>query len=149
MNRRQKLKREFFFQKPGTSWSDLYVSDRIRLDMVEMILRDVASKALEMMIDADEFGVLIIRPHQDDAVFMTKEELAEDRAIAEGADDGEVISFLTRLLEALEKIDPREKVPIALCDHLGFKLFLVDTKDPVAPLRGELQFSYGGGRDVS
>ncbi|WP_126146886.1 hypothetical protein [Synechococcus elongatus] len=149
MSRRQRLRQQFFFKKDGVGWSDLYVSDRLRMDMVEVILRDIAAEALELIAKNGGEGCLFVRPHQDDAVFMSMEDLAADLRLAESHEDADVVALLSTLLEALAKVDPKEKVPIVLCDHIAAKLILIDTKDPVAPLRHELNFEYGSGRDAS
>ncbi len=145
MSRRQILQKQFFGHK-DLNWSDLYASDRIQLGVVEVILRDLVLKTLELTMEANEKGCLAVRPHQDDATFMTLSELQEDKAIAEGMNDTPVSEMLDAVIKAIDKTDFKQKAPILLVDHLGAKLLLVDVDDPVACLKHELSFSDRGGR---
>ena len=145
-NRRQLLQKQFFGHNNDLNWSDLYASDRIQLDIVKVILGDMALKCLELMMEANERGCLVVRPHQDDAVFMTITELQGDRQTAEQQSDRETAEMLDTVIKRIEKLDVKQKAPIMLVDHLGAKLLLVDTEDPVGCLKAELAFSDSKGR---
>lgn len=146
MDRRKYLKEKLFKPQAEGSKSDLYASDRIQLGITEAILRDLAAKTLEFIVEFDERGCLFLRPHQDDIRFMRLSELAADIQAAESVGDKDTSAFLSSLMQTVEKVDLKKEIPIALCDHLGVKLMLIDVENPVGQLCLELSFDTKKGR---
>ena len=91
----------------------------------ELILTDLINIASNGVL-ARGAGSLVINLQNDSTTFMSGSDVEKDIAVAESADDDEVVKFLRKLLEEIDENDWSNNVLITLISDAGTRTFSVE-----------------------
>ena len=91
----------------------------------ELILTDLINIASNGVL-ARGAGSLVINLQNDSTTFMSGSDVEKDIAVAESADDDEVVKFLRKLLEEIDENDWSNNVLSTLISDAGTRTFSVE-----------------------
>jgi len=94
---------------------------------IKLILGDMGQQYCQMW-KAEGPGVMVFQPNNEDRsmFFWTLEEIHSAQEKCEHNNDGDIAESFRRILQAAQKIDPKEKAGYVINDDNGIRYFEVD-----------------------
>ena len=97
----------------------------------EAILSDLIQHAQRAWRD-DGPGVLVIRRTNDDARWSPLPMLEQNLQLAERSGDQPMAAAFQQTINAIDHLNIEQQVPIAIADHRGWRLLLLNADNPAA-----------------
>ena len=104
----------------------------------EAILSDLIQHGQRAWRD-DGPGVLVIRRTKDDARWSPLEMVEQNLRVAQQADDQNMAAAFQQTIAAISNLNIEQQVPIAIADHRGWRLLLLDATQPAAQVAALLE----------
>ena len=118
-SRRRELAKQLFGLTDGGE-AQTKMASRI----AEAILSDMVQHCQKAWTEEGP-GVLVVRRTVDDARWSPAAMVEENLRTAESCGDTDLADCFRSTLSAISNIDIEQRVPIAIADHLGFRLLIV------------------------
>lgn len=121
MNRREKLITSVLGPEMDNT------SARILSSTIKLILGDMGQHYFKMW-EVEGPGVMVFQPQDKERsmFFWTLEEIHSAQEKCESNNDGDLAETFRRILEAAQKIDPKEKAGYVINDDAGIRYFEID-----------------------
>ena len=128
MNRREKLLASII--GPEMDEAKLKMLDTT----IKFILGDMGEQYIKMW-NAEGAGVMVFQPQNKtrSMFFLTLEELKAAQNDAESNNNHDLVESFRRILDAAQKIDPKEKAGYVINDKQGMRYFAIDYENLEPP----------------